>query len=60
VRRVTIDGDAQTEVLALAGSNMDGEALAALRTAQKMLRAGNLTLTDVAQSWGSGVKAGGA
>jgi hypothetical protein len=57
--KVTIDGGAQTEVLALAGSNMDGEALAALRTAQKMLRTGNLSFTDVAQSLGSGVKAGG-
>jgi hypothetical protein len=48
-----------TKVLALAGSNVDGEALAALHTAHKMLRAANLSFTDVAQSFGSGVKVGG-
>jgi hypothetical protein len=36
-----------------------GEALAALRTAQKMLRAAHLSFTDVAQSFGSGVKVSG-
>jgi hypothetical protein len=43
------------KVLALAGSNVDGEALAALRTAQKMLRASNKSFTDVAQCLESGV-----
>jgi hypothetical protein len=40
-----------TKVLALAGSDKDGEALAALRKAQKMLRAANLSFTDVALSF---------
>jgi hypothetical protein len=44
-----------TKVLALAGSDMDGEALAALRKAQSMLKAANLSFTDVAQSIGGSV-----
>jgi hypothetical protein len=43
-----------TKVLALAGSNADGEALAALRKARAMLRAANLSFTDVAQSVAAG------
>jgi hypothetical protein len=43
------------KVLALAGSNADGEALAALRTAQRMLRAANMSFTDIAQSLENGV-----
>jgi hypothetical protein len=38
------------KLLALAGSDMDGEALAALRKANAMLRAAKLSFTDVAQS----------
>jgi hypothetical protein len=37
-----------TKVLALAGSDMDGEALAALRKVRAMLGAANLSFTDVA------------
>jgi hypothetical protein len=53
-----LDKERFAKVLALAGSDVDGEALAALRTAQKMLRAANLSFTDVAQSFGSGGKSG--
>ena len=42
------------KVLALAGSDVDGEALAAVRKAGKMLQAANLSFTDIAQSLGSG------
>src|SRR6266853_1742252 len=48
------------KVLALAGSNVDGESLAALRTAQKMLRATNLSFTDIAQSLENGVPVSGS
>jgi hypothetical protein len=47
------------KVLALAGSNVDGEALAALRTAQKMLRASNMSFTDVAQCLENGLPVNG-
>ena len=40
------------KVLALAGSDRDGEALSALRRAHKMLAAAGLSFTDVAQSIG--------
>jgi hypothetical protein len=43
-----------TKVLALAGSNMDGEALAALRKAKALLSAANLSFTDVAQLLAAG------
>src|ERR1700684_2955981 len=43
-----------SKVLALAGSNIDGEALAALRKARAMLSAANLSFTDVAQALPSG------
>ena len=42
------------KILALAGSDKDGEALAALRKAQKMLHAAKLSFTDVAQSFEAG------
>jgi hypothetical protein len=42
------------KILALAGSDKDGEALAALRKAQKMLHAAHLSFTDVAQSFEAG------
>src|SRR5262249_41920028 len=45
------------KVLALAGSNADGEALAALRTAQRMLCSANMSFTDVAQSLENGMPA---
>jgi hypothetical protein len=48
------------KVLALAGSNVDGEALASLRTAQKMLRASNKSFTDVAQCLENGVPLNGS
>ena len=51
-----LDIDRFTKVLALAGSDRDGEALSALRQARKMLAAVGLSFTDVAQSIG---KAGG-
>jgi hypothetical protein len=43
-----------SKVLALAGSNIDGEALAALRKAKAMLSAANLSFTDLAQSVAGG------
>jgi hypothetical protein len=42
------------KVLALAGSDIDGEALAALRKVKAMLSAANLSFTDVAQSLATG------
>jgi hypothetical protein len=51
-----LNTDRFAKVLALAGSNMDGEALAALRKARVMLAAAGLSFTDVALSIG---KAGG-
>lgn len=41
-----------TKILALAGSDRDGEALSALRKARAMLTDAGLTFTDVAQSVG--------
>ncbi len=41
-----------TKILALAGSDRDGEALSALRKARAMLTEAGLTFTDVAQSIG--------
>jgi DNA-directed RNA polymerase specialized sigma24 family protein len=41
-----------TKILALAGSDRDGEALSALRKARAMLTEAGLTFTDVAQSVG--------
>jgi hypothetical protein len=49
-----LDMERFAKVLALAGSDIDGEALAALRQARKMLRAANMSFTDIAQSAGSG------
>jgi transcriptional regulator with XRE-family HTH domain len=42
------------KVLALAGSDADGEALAALRKARDMLRAADLSFTHVAQTFAAG------
>ncbi|PGH58021.1 hypothetical protein CRT60_08670 [Azospirillum palustre] len=43
------NADRFAKVLALAGSDQDGEALAALRKAQGMLKAAGMTFTDVSQ-----------
>jgi hypothetical protein len=42
------------KVLALAGSDVDGEAIAALHKARSMLAAAKMSFTDVAQSLGKG------
>jgi hypothetical protein len=47
-----LNTDRFAKVLALAGSNMDGEALSALRKVRSMLAGAGLSFTDVAQSIG--------
>jgi hypothetical protein len=54
-----LDMERLAKVLALADSDIDGEALAAIRKAKKLLHAANMSFTDIAQSLGSGGKAGG-
>ncbi|SMF90885.1 hypothetical protein SAMN02982917_0027 [Azospirillum oryzae] len=49
----TLDTDRFAKVLALAGSDHDGEALAALRKARGMLQTAGMTFTDVAQRMGT-------
>ncbi|MEI7606636.1 MAG: DUF2786 domain-containing protein [Rhodospirillaceae bacterium] len=45
----TVDFEKLGKILALAGSNHDGEALAALKKAGAMLKAGGMSFTDIAQ-----------
>jgi hypothetical protein len=54
-----LDMERLAKVLALAGSDVDGEALAAIRRARKMLQAANMSFTDIAQSLGGGTKIAG-
>ena len=52
-----LDMEPFAKVLAPADSDIDGEALVAIRKAWKMLQAANISFTDVAQSLGSGANA---
>jgi transcriptional regulator with XRE-family HTH domain len=54
-----LDKERFAKVLALAGSDIDGEALAAIRKARKMLQTANMSFTDIARSFGSGGRASG-
>ena len=55
-----LDRERFAKVLALAGSDVDGEALAAIRKARQLLHAATMSFTDIARSLGNGTEASDA